>query len=417
MNIYDPYANYEKIEFGNGLDAYVLHQPDKPFVHISAVIHSGCWHDPDDRVGLAHFTEHMVVANDGMDEAQLRRFFEDEGGHYHMVTSHLCTTYGFTAPSDDAVLRRFLGWLSRLCFGIEFRRYLKRERRIITSEYGKHIKIESLRGLSERRQRHVFTGTPLARSLSPLGNLPGITAIGMADIRDLYRRAYVPGNMSLVCTGGLSSGEAVRLLQDYPFVSNPGGCLGRRRLEPVLDPAVPAETRFEFSFKPGHETQTDYALDVLVPGSFNRQALGVFERMCDVLLFKELRERRHLVYAADSDSCYWERMFGALRVSAENFETFKLPDVEAAVRYILESFPRQRCLFASAKHACLMSSRVQDMSLLSAHRDVCDMLATGGRIRTDAEDVADLQSVEFDDVCRLVEMLLGNRAVATVFHS
>ncbi len=416
MQSYDPMAAYEKIEFGNGLHGYLLHQADKSFVRVTAAIHSGSWRDPDRLVGLAHFTEHMTVANSGMNQAELRQFFASEGGDYHAFTSAFDTAYGFVAPLEDVVLRKFVAWLSRLCFETNFADYIGREREIITREYMRRIPTDDLRRWCESRHRSLFAGTPHARAMRPLGNLEGIGAVQEEDIVDFYQRAYVPGNMSLIVSGGLSYNRFIGLVIDTPFAGRAVGDLDRQLFELVTEPLHQSTTRFEYSIPNQATTQGTYSLEVVAPGTIAHETLEVFKRICSQLLFEEMRERRQLTYSTGVSAVWWQS-FWHLSLSVDSFDVTKVSSVEEGVRLVVERLLQSPQLFESARHICLMDEKVQDRRIKNIHEEACSNVCMTGHIITVAEYVKRLGAISFEDVRAVAEMFLGDRAVTTVIRT
>ena len=67
----DPFAAFKRLQFSNGLQAFVLTMPGRTAEHVQFVLNVGAGDDPDAFLGLAHYTEHMVCCDNEMTIARL----------------------------------------------------------------------------------------------------------------------------------------------------------------------------------------------------------------------------------------------------------------------------------------------------------------------------------------------------------
>ena len=61
--MWDPYSEFQKHVFDNGLTLYSAHWPDRAWEAVEFIVHAGAKEDPRDLPGTAHFVEHLDSDN------------------------------------------------------------------------------------------------------------------------------------------------------------------------------------------------------------------------------------------------------------------------------------------------------------------------------------------------------------------
>jgi insulysin len=99
-----------KIELPNGLQAYLISDPDIDQSAASISVEAGSWQDPDEYPGMAHFLEHMLFMGNKAypDESEYSRYIQDHGGTMNAFTAPDRTVYMFSINNNA-----FLGALDR----------------------------------------------------------------------------------------------------------------------------------------------------------------------------------------------------------------------------------------------------------------------------------------------------------------
>lgn len=91
-----------KIQLRNGLEAYIISDPEIKQSAAALAVHVGSWNDPHEYPGMAHFCEHMVFMGSEKypDENEIFRFVFDNGGILNAYTAPDRTVYMFSINND-----------------------------------------------------------------------------------------------------------------------------------------------------------------------------------------------------------------------------------------------------------------------------------------------------------------------------
>jgi predicted Zn-dependent peptidase len=109
----DAFAGFETHFLSNGLKVWYKSLPADPVVSISVALPFGYDSDPSGKEQLAHFTEHMLFADQpGRSEEEIKREIEERGGVYNASVTADRTFYFVRIGKEHAVFA--LGWLYRI---------------------------------------------------------------------------------------------------------------------------------------------------------------------------------------------------------------------------------------------------------------------------------------------------------------
>jgi len=105
--MWDPYVDFKTTVLGNGLTVYQKVLPHLPFVTVGLLVHTGAMNDPAGKEGLAHFVEHVVSSNSGMNSQEIDDFFSECGGGVNLgSTSHQGISFNFVLPNEACLLHK-----------------------------------------------------------------------------------------------------------------------------------------------------------------------------------------------------------------------------------------------------------------------------------------------------------------------
>ena len=239
----------EQFMLANGMTVIVKPDHRAPTAAHMLWVRVGSMDEVDGTSGVAHALEHMMFKGTAEVKAgEFSRRVAALGGRDNAFTSRDATGYHQQIPADklEDVMRleadRFRGnqWADD-----EFKREIevvKEERRLRTED--------SPRGrMFEAASAVAFTASPYRRPV--VGWMSDLDAMTPADVRDFYRRWYVPGNAAVVITGDVDI-AAVRALAEKYYGAIPAAAIPVRkpRLEPMqtgirrLDFKAPASQAF-----------------------------------------------------------------------------------------------------------------------------------------------------------------------------
>ncbi|MBT6277751.1 MAG: peptidase M16, partial [Chromatiales bacterium] len=226
---------YRYLRLSNGLRIVLISDPDAQVAAASLDVAVGSGADPDDRLGLAHFLEHMVFlgTKEYPEPGEYASYISGNGGSQNAYTSFEHTNYHF-----DVKVSALQGALDRLArFFVEplfDERYVERERLAVQAEYASKRRADSQRAFEAFKQV-INADHPFARfsvgSTKTLQDLPGKPI--RARLIKFFDSHYRAGNMSLVVVGresldvlenwvrsgfsGIPSGRTVEAYTDVPL--------------------------------------------------------------------------------------------------------------------------------------------------------------------------------------------------------
>ena len=194
---------YRYLKLDNGLKVVLVSDPTTEKAAAALDVAVGSSQDPDSRLGLAHFLEHMLFISSAKypEVDGYVNFITANGGNWNAYTSSTNTHYFFDIKSDKLkpALDRFVQFFISPSFDSK---YVDRERHAVHAEYLMKIKDDS------RRLYQVVSVTgnpehPDARftvgNLDTLHNKDGKSL--EADLKAFYYNYYQASNMALSVYG------------------------------------------------------------------------------------------------------------------------------------------------------------------------------------------------------------------------
>lgn len=191
-------ANREslKIRLDNGLEAYLISDPDAEKSSTALVVKTGSWEDPKEYPGIAHFLEHMLFLGTKKypDESEYDRFITEHGGMANAFTGDGITGYLLVINPNafPEALDRFSRFFKEPLFnpsGVD------RELQAINQEYAKNLEDDHCRQLFVRKELanpdhpfHAFN----------MGNKASLSRVSQETLQKWYREHYSANQMRLI---------------------------------------------------------------------------------------------------------------------------------------------------------------------------------------------------------------------------
>ena len=138
--------DYRYVVMKNGLKALLISNPDTDKSAAAVDVNVGSFQDPDNRLGLAHFLEHMLfMGNEKYPEVDgYFEFIRANGGSANAYTADVHTNYYFDINNEQ--LRPALDQLAQFFVAPTLDpAYVDRERNAVDSEYRLHAKEDGWR--------------------------------------------------------------------------------------------------------------------------------------------------------------------------------------------------------------------------------------------------------------------------------
>ena len=224
-------APVEQFTLANGMT--VIIKPDKraPTVAHMLWVRVGSMDEVDGTSGVAHALEHMMFkGTPTIKPGEFSRRVAALGGRENAFTSRDSTGYYQQIPAgklEDVMKLESDRFANNQWADDEFKREIevvKEERRSRTEESPRALMYEQVNAMT-------FTASPYRRPI--VGWMSDLDAMTPNDLRDFYKRWYVPGNAALVIAGDVDVAEARKLAEKYygPIAARPVP-VRKPRLEP-----------------------------------------------------------------------------------------------------------------------------------------------------------------------------------------
>lgn len=333
-------VDYEKITLDNGLEVIFHVDRSDPVVAVALTAHVGSAREKTGRTGFAHLFEHLLfLESENLGKGGLDKMSARIGGSgANGSTSRDRTNYFQTVPNDALEKMIWaeadkLGWFINTVTDP----VLAKEKQVVKNE---------------KRQRvdnnpYGHTSYVIEKALYPedhpynwqvIGSLDDLQAATLGDVKEFFKRWYVPNNTTLVIAGDFDVAQATEWVHKY-FDEIPKG-------EEVSDmakrPGVVAETMkfyHEDNFARLPElTMVWPSVEQYHPDSYALNVLSQYlSRGKNAPFYKVLVEDKKLTSGVRMFNSSSE-LAGEYRVSVRAFADKNLDDVATAVNEAFTKF-------------------------------------------------------------------------------
>ncbi|MBI4382841.1 MAG: insulinase family protein [Nitrospinae bacterium] len=225
----------------NGLSVFLVSDPD---VHRSATglaVGTGSLYDPLDKMGLAHYLEHMLFLGTKKypDVESFKKYLNENSGASNAYTADNITNYFFQSSHESFVgaLDRFSQFFKEPLFD---KKYAEREVNAVSSEHDKN-KLDDGWRANYIRDQIAEPGHPLARFAT--GNKETLAGDNRPALLKFYKKYYSASNMKLAMISNLSLNEQTLLVKKY-FETIPGFPVSPPRIDPQFRKPLKDQYRF-----------------------------------------------------------------------------------------------------------------------------------------------------------------------------
>lgn len=208
-----------KIKLDNGLEAFLISDPSAKKSGAALSVAVGQFHEPFDKIGMAHFVEHMLFMGTAKypDEHEYQDFMTENGGLVNAYTAGDQTVYIFqvnNAQMNEA-LDRFSSFFTEPLFNESG---LSRERKAVNQEF-------LMRANSDGLRQHLVQ-VEFMNENSPLhawrcGTEETLKAVSRDELVTWYQNNYSANIMKLVVYSALPMQELVTVVdQSFSLIPN-----------------------------------------------------------------------------------------------------------------------------------------------------------------------------------------------------
>ncbi|MES2511556.1 MAG: pitrilysin family protein [Pseudomonadota bacterium] len=222
----------EQFTLPNGLTLIIKPDHRAPTAAHMLWVRVGSMDEVDGTSGVAHALEHMMFKGTAtVKVGEFSRLVAALGGRENAFTSRDNTGYHQQIPAnrlEDVIRLEADRFANNQWADDEFKREIevvKEERRLRTEDSPRALMYEAAAAVT-------YTASPYRRPV--VGWMSDLDAMTPADVRDFYRRWYVPANAAVVVSGDVQVAEVRRLVEKY-YGGIPARPVPDRkpRLEPV----------------------------------------------------------------------------------------------------------------------------------------------------------------------------------------
>lgn len=215
--------DYRYLTLDNGLKVLLVSDPDTDKGAAAVDVNVGSYNDPDDRLGLAHFLEHMLFMGTDKypDVDGYFEFVRANGGMSNAYTTDVRTNYYFDINAEQ--LEPALDRLAQFFIAPKLDpNYVERERHAVDSEYKLHAKEDGWR-LFVAQNATANPEHPKSRfTIGSLETLNDNDGKLWQTLKDFYKKYYVASNMSAVVYGKESL-DQLEAMAKTAFAGVPAG--------------------------------------------------------------------------------------------------------------------------------------------------------------------------------------------------
>ncbi len=250
-------VKFEKYTLANGLDVVLHVDRSDPIVAIDLAVHVGSSRELPGRTGFAHLFEHLLFLDSenlgfgGLDEMNTRIGGEGTNG----FTTNDMTQY-FQAVPKDALEKIIWAEADKIGYFINTvtTPVLEKEKQV--------VKNEKRQSVDNRPYGHrwYIVGKALYAKDHPynwqvIGSLADLDAATLADVKDFYKKWYVPNNVTVTLSGDFDVAQAKTWVEKY-FGEIPRGA----DIEPIAPRASGLNRTKSLYYEDNFATVAEYGM-------------------------------------------------------------------------------------------------------------------------------------------------------------
>lgn len=204
----------------NGCRLVLFEKKNSP-IFVSVKFLAGSRFNPENKEGLSHFVEHMLIAGSKKFKTkdQISMFLEKYGGSFVLSTNNnfISIDADIGDGSDIDILISFLNEIiNNPLFDVNT---FKKEMGSIISEIGKN-EMNPQSVLTEEYLSMLYKGTPLEKN--NLGTKESVEKITLKDVIDFYHQNITPENCTIIASGDIKIDKLSKKIEEGIKFKNKG---------------------------------------------------------------------------------------------------------------------------------------------------------------------------------------------------
>ena len=414
-------VDFQKFALPNGLEVIFHIDKSDPVVAVSLTAHVGSAREKPGRTGFAHMFEHLLfLESENLGKGGLDKLSAKIGGSgANGSTNRDRTNYLQTVPKD--ALEKML-WAEADKLGW----FINTVSEDVLAKEKEVVKNEKRQG---DNQPYGYTQYVLDKNLYPtdhpynwevIGSLEDLQNATLEDVKEFFRRWYVPNNVTLTVAGDFDPGQAKKWVEKYfaEIKSGPGAIPRQVKRSGVVRQTVKFYHEDTFATLP-ELTMAWPTVEAYHPDSYPLDVLANYmSRGKKAPLYKVLVENKKLAPAADMYT-YDSEIAGQMHLEVRAFADKDLDDVAKGIREAMEIFEKDGISEADL-------NRIKAGQETAFYNSLSSVLGKGAQLTQYnmfagdpgfvSKDIANILAVTRTDVRRVYERYIkGRKFVATSF--
>ena len=407
--IFDPYCNSEKVVIYNGLEIYNFQWPyEVNWAMMGVVIHTGADKDPSDKLGLAHFVEHMLSGS--VDYKKINQFFINNGGYIDLgSTSFASINYSCKIKNEIGLISQSMTYLADIIFRLLFcDSNFEKQKKLILSEFLSSYPNNTYLNNKLKEHKAIYSGTFLENTIYPIGKIDEIRNINLLDIQNFIWNNIIPSNISFVFIGKLPTDKLINLINQTTF--SLGFCKEVKKTKPNISTTpLPVSNNLyqSTSKKVNFSSHFFYYSATSIPNSINYRTISIFQQMLNQKLFNLLREKLELTYSVFTLKSNY-RLFSSIAIYSNSLHIRGLNKIDNLVYQCI-----QECL-NNKEFEQFKINKINEFNFIELKGEdflekVMKDLKNYHRTFSFQEEIKMITELSFSDIEKLVKLLKNDR--------
>ena len=210
-------VDYEKFTLANGLEVIFHIDRSDPVVAVSLTAHVGSAREKPGRTGFAHLFEHLLfLESENLGKGGLDKMSARIGGSgANGSTSTDRTNYLQTVPNDALEKMLWaeadkLGWFINTVTDA----VLAKEKQVVKNEKRQGVDNNPYGHTSYVIDKHLYPEDH-PYNWQVIGSLEDLQNATLSDVKEFFKRWYVPNNVTLVVAGDFDKAQARKWVEKY----------------------------------------------------------------------------------------------------------------------------------------------------------------------------------------------------------
>jgi zinc protease len=336
-------VDFQKFELDNGLEVVFHTDHSDPVVAVALTVHVGSTREKIGRTGFAHLFEHLLfLESENLGKGGLDKMSARIGGSgANGSTSRDRTNYYQTVPKDALEKMIWaeadkLGWF----INTVTEQVLSKEKQVVKNEKRQGVDNQPYGHTSYVVDKHLYPEDH-PHNWQVIGSLEDLQNATLADVKEFFKRWYVPNNSTLTISGDFDTEQTKAWIHKY-FDEIPRG----ETIEPLAKRTAVVSENIKLYYEDNFARLPELTLswpsvELYHPDSYPLSVLtqylsqGKKAPLYQVLVEDQKLTSRVTMYNFSSE------LAGKLHLSVRAFEDKDLDEVATAINTAMTKFEKE----------------------------------------------------------------------------